>query len=155
VLILLREGCIQLLERDHPVGSVAIGVNRDSLLALVSKALPHDADVTRLRAAPPDSAGDLPKYGQQVAVDTLPEAISKVPPAYPDAARNAGVSGTVVVMALVDRYGSVKDIRIQKSIPKLDAAAMQCVRQWRFKPARSGGRPVAVWVAVPLKFTLH
>jgi protein TonB len=37
----------------------------------------------------------------------------------------------------------------------LDAAAAAAVRQWRFKPATSKGEPVAVWVGIPVKFTLH
>lgn len=51
--------------------------------------------------------------------------------------------------------GTVSDTRITGSIPELDAAAAQAVRQWRFKPAQSKGQPVAVWVAVPIKFSLH
>jgi len=39
--------------------------------------------------------------------------------------------------------------------PMLDAAAITAVKQWVFKPALSNNKPVAVWVAVPVKFTLH
>ena len=81
--------------------------------------------------------------------------ISKVPPDYPTWAREQGISGTVMVMALVGRDGTVKDTRITQSIPQLDDYARGAVRQWRFKPAQSKGKPVAVWVAVPVKFTLH
>jgi len=42
-----------------------------------------------------------------------------------------------------------------KSIPMLDAAAIAAVKQWVFKPALSNNKPVAVWVAVPVKFTLN
>ena len=37
----------------------------------------------------------------------------------------------------------------------LDDYAVGAVRQWRFKPAMARGKPVAVWVALPVKFTLH
>jgi periplasmic protein TonB len=103
----------------------------------------------------PQSEDELPKYGEYVYVEELPEAITKVSPQYPDIAREASVDGTVMVQALVGRDGRVKDTRVVKSIPMLDAAAVAAVRQWVFKPALSNNKPVAVWVAVPMKFTLH
>ena len=53
------------------------------------------------------------------------------------------------------KNGLVKRTFIQKSIPPLDAAAAYAVSQWVFKPALAHGSPVAVWVSVPVKFTLH
>lgn len=103
----------------------------------------------------PQSEDELPKYGEYVYVEELPEAITKVTPLYPDIAREASVDGTVMVQALVGRDGRVKDTRVVKSIPMLDAAAVAAVRQWVFKPALSNNKPVAVWVAVPMKFSLH
>ena len=70
-------------------------------------------------------------------------------------AREAGVDGVVMVQALVGKDGKVKDTRVVKSIPMLDASAIAAVKQWVFKPALSNNKPVAVWVAVPMKFTLH
>lgn len=98
---------------------------------------------------------NLPKPGDYVYVEELPEAVTKVAPVYPDDARRRGVDGTVMVQALVGTDGRVKDTKIVKSIPELDAAAIAAVRQWIFKPALSKGAPVAVWVAVPVKFSIH
>ena len=53
--------------------------------------------------------GRLPKFGDYVYVEELPEAITKVNPVYPDIAREAGVDGTVMVQALVGKDGKVKD----------------------------------------------
>ncbi|MCC6348301.1 MAG: TonB family protein [Candidatus Eisenbacteria bacterium] len=103
----------------------------------------------------PPTDDELPKFGDYVYVDDLPEAITRVPPVYPDLARGAGIDGTVLVQALVGKDGRVRDVRIQKSVPALDAAAVAAVKQWVFKPAQSEGRPVAVWVAVPVKFSLR
>jgi TonB family protein len=93
--------------------------------------------------------------GRLDILEGLPEIITRVDPVYPLAARRAGVDGTVLVQALVGADGRVKDTKIIKSIPALDAAAVAAVRQWVFKPGRSNGRPAPVWVAVPVKFTLH
>ena len=110
-----------------------------------------DGDIV---VAPPDE-GSMPKFGDYVYVEELPEAITKVQPEYPDIAREAGVDGTVLVQALVGKDGRVKDTKVVQSIPMLDAAATEAVTQWVFKPALSNNKPVAVWVAVPVRFTLH
>jgi len=101
------------------------------------------------------SEDDLPKFGDYVYVEELPEPVTRVAPVYPDLAREAGVDGTVSVQALVGKDGKVKDVRVVKSIPMLDDAAKNAVRQWVFKPALSNNKPVAVWVGVPVKFSLH
>ncbi len=106
------------------------------------------------RPAPGAAPAD-PRFGEYVFVEELPEAIHKVPPDYPEWARRAGVDGTVTIKALVGRDGRVEDARVSISVPALDASALQCVRQWIFKPAMAGGAPVAVWVVVPVKFILH
>ena len=113
-----------------------------------------DAGKGDIVVAPP-SEDDLPKFGEYVYVEELPEAITKVSPVYPDLAREAGVDGVVLVQALVGKDGRVKDARVQKSIPMLDESALAAVKQWVFKPALSNNKPVAVWVAVPVRFTLH
>lgn len=98
------------------------------------------------------STDALPKFGEYVFVEVLPEAIEHPAPEYPAAAKQSGVSGTVMVQALVDKDGHVVDTRVVKSIPELDAAAVATAKHWVFKPATAGGKPVAVWVAVPMKF---
>ena len=101
------------------------------------------------------SEDELPKFSDYVYVEELPEAVTRISPAYPDLAREAGVDGTVMVQALVGKDGKVKDVRVVKSIPMLDESAKAAVRQWVFKPALSNNKPVAVWVGVPVKFSLH
>jgi protein TonB len=105
--------------------------------------------------SPSTRANDLPKYGEYVYVDEFPHPLNQVAPQYPDRARELGVSGTVIVQALVGKDGRVEDTKIVNSIPELDDAAQTAVRQWTFKPARVKDDPVAVWVAVPVKFTLN
>lgn len=103
----------------------------------------------------PPSEDEMPKFGEYVYVEEMPEAITKVPPVYPDIAREAGVDGQVLVQALVGKDGRVKDVRVVKSVAMLDKAAIDAVKQWVFKPALSNNKPVAVWVAVPVRFSLQ
>ena len=99
--------------------------------------------------------GARPSRGQSVSTDAPAKAMKEVPPRYPDIAREAGVDGTVVVAALVCEHGRVVDAIVSRSIPMLDGMAVEAARQWRFAPARFAGNPVARWVDVPVKFTLH
>lgn len=93
--------------------------------------------------------------GEYIYVEELPEAIVRVPPVYPDAAREAGVEGTVMVQVRVCIDGQVMESHVVRSVPMLDEAAVEATRQWVFKPALSEGRPVSVWVAIPVRFSLH
>jgi protein TonB len=123
-------------------------------LSQASPGVSTEGNGDNIVVAPPTD-DELPKFGDYVYVEELPEAVTKVSPVYPDIAREAGVDGQVMVQALVGRDGRVKDVRVVKSIPMLDASAVAAVRQWVFKPALSNNKPVAVWVAVPVKFSLH
>lgn len=103
--------------------------------------------------APPSDA--LPQYGEFVYVEEFPEAITRVIPEYPDLARQSSMEGTVLIQALVGKDGRVKATKIVKSNPVFDQAAEKAVKQYVFKPALSNNKPVAVWVAVPIKFVLN
>ena len=95
------------------------------------------------------------KTGENVLVDELPVAITRVPPSYPDAAREKGVQGTVQLQVLVKTDGTVGDVRVTVSVPGLDDAAKACVRQWKFKPGMTAGKPVEAWVGIPVHFSIH
>jgi TonB family protein len=97
--------------------------------------------------ASPSAGGDV--------LGPLPTPLSKPPPVYPKDAIKRGITGTVSVLAFVDRDGSVKDVSVMKSIPGLDEAALAAVRHWRFTPAMSGGQAVACLIVVPVRFALH
>jgi protein TonB len=97
----------------------------------------------------------VPPAFHPVVPEIPAEPITKVAPVYPDIAREADVQGTVVVKALVGADGAVHVVGIVKSIPMLDAAARAAMMQWRFEPARAGGKPVDAWYEGPIRFSLH
>lgn len=89
---------------------------------------------------------------------TTPKVLRSVPPTYPEAARKAGVTGTVVLQALVDEQGVVQQVEVLRSLEKgCTDAAVQAVRQWRYEPARfaKSGKPVAVFFTVTINFKLQ
>jgi TonB family protein len=97
----------------------------------------------------------FPAYGTERVPPLVPVAVTKIGPAYPSDAREAGVDGTVTVAALVCEHGRVVDARVVDSIPMLDPAAVEAVRQWEFRPPLVHGKPVAAWTTIPVKFSLH
>jgi TonB family protein len=162
--------CVTVGDPALGYGSIDLAAAAGPLLDLVREALPQDSVLQHLVLPPatpqpgpppavndkivvaPPTDGARPAFGEYVYVEELPEAVEKVQPPprdYPGAI----VEGIVMVQALVGEDGLVKDTRVVKSIPTLDAEAVACVRKWRFKPAMSHGKPIAVWVAVPVKFT--
>lgn len=88
--------------------------------------------------------------------EVFPEVVTPVTPIYPPIARDAGMEGDVLVRMLVGIDGRVKRAEIEgKSAPMFDDTALAAARQWIFTPATSNGKPVPVWVRVPMKFQLH
>jgi protein TonB len=83
-----------------------------------------------------------------------PTLLSRVGPVYPPLAVQAHVEGVVVLEALVDREGHVEDVRVLRSIPLLDRAAMDAVRQWRYAPLLVEGHPARFLLAVTVTFAL-
>lgn len=71
--------------------------------------------------------------------DAKRAAIQKVTPAYPPAARQLKISGTVAVEASVDTSGKVQDVKVTTGNPVLGQAVVAAVKQWKFKPFEAGG----------------
>jgi protein TonB len=86
---------------------------------------------------------------------TAPVKIVDVPPAYPSIAQTARIEGVVILEAVIDATGRVESVRVLRSIPLLDQAAVDAVRHWRFTPARLNGEAVPVVMTVTVNFTLH
>jgi periplasmic protein TonB len=73
-------------------------------------------------------------------------------PRYPAAALLQQLGGTVVVRCTVTDRGSVQDCSVAKSVPLLDEAALQAVQGRHYAPALYEGRPVSVWMSLPVRF---
>jgi TonB family protein len=83
-----------------------------------------------------------------------PQRIKNVNPVYPADARTAGVQGTVVIEATIGSDGHVRDAVVRRSIPQLDAAALDAVRQWEFRPTVVNGRAVPIIMTVTVNFSV-
>src|SRR5688572_9695684 len=84
-----------------------------------------------------------------------PQKVHHVAPLYPEIARSARVSGLVILEAILAEDGTVRDVRVLRSVPLLDAAAVAAVREWRFTPTLLNGTPVPVVMTVTVAFNLN
>lgn len=89
-------------------------------------------------------------------LDQTPVPRFQARPQYPFEMRRAGISGEVVVDFIVDTNGDVQNAyALRSSQREFEAAAVQAVSKWKFKPGRKGGRDVPTHMQVPIVFTLN
>jgi TonB family protein len=80
--------------------------------------------------------------------------VHRVPPVYPDSAKQGKVQGVVVVGATIDECGHVVELKPISGPPELIPATMTAVKQWEYRPFISSGQPAAVETQVRVNFTL-
>ena len=78
-------------------------------------------------------------------------------PQYPMLSRKRKEQGTVWLLLLVSKEGVVTQLKLKKTsgFDRLDQAALQAVKKWKFQPARKQGQPIDYWYELPLKFSLQ
>jgi protein TonB len=84
-----------------------------------------------------------------------PKKVYDVKPFYPPMAQVERVQGVVIVETVLDATGRVAAARILRSIPLLDEAALDAVKQWQFEPALVDGQPRAVLMTTTVNFKLQ
>jgi len=84
-----------------------------------------------------------------------PTRVVYVQPVYPRIALDARKEGTVILQAVIDEQGRVREVTVLRSIPLLDDAAVQAVSQWKFTPTLLNGTTVPVVMTVTVTFTLQ
>ncbi len=80
--------------------------------------------------------------------------IRKVTPNYPPLAKQARIQGQVVLQAEISKDGTIQNLQLISGHPMLAPAAIEAVRQWRYKPYLLNGEPVAVETQVVVNFSL-
>jgi len=84
-----------------------------------------------------------------------PRLIKKVAPAYPEEALQAGVEGVVILEVQTDKNGKIVRVKVLKSVPMLDEAAIEAVKQWVYEPLIINGEPKGVIFTVTVSFKLQ
>jgi protein TonB len=129
--------------RDVPIGELVGSVSGTNQLSTDGDFVPPPP--------PPKASGPVRPGGDIQA----PRKIHNQVPVYPPMAIAARVEGTVVIDAIISATGTVQDMRVVSSIPLLDRAALDAVRQWVFTPTRLNGVPVPVILTVNVEFKLQ
>jgi protein TonB len=101
---------------------------------------------------PPPPARRAPvRIGGQL---TAPALLHRVNPVYPEVAVLANVTGMVILEATVDAQGAVESVRVLRSVPLLDRAAIEAVKQWRYSPLVLNGVAEPFVLTVTLNFSM-
>ena len=80
--------------------------------------------------------------------------IRQVKPVYPQLAKNARISGTVRLVAIIGKGGAIENLQVSAGHPLLVPAAVEAVKQWLYQPTLLSGEPVDVITQIEVNFTL-
>ena len=100
---------------------------------------------------PPRPAATKPLLVSHLAEANL---LHKVQPIYPPIARQARVQGAVELRAIISKNGTIENLVVVRGHPMLSAAAIEAVRQWRYRPYLLNGEPVEVETEITVNFLL-
>ena len=151
---------------DPPAGPITFVVVFAFSAAMEPSAVQRDEAPARSRgpapasgsvAPPPRQIEDWPAAAGIPRVGGLirpPTQTKKVNPVYPLAAQLERVQGAVVLEAIIGADGKVRDVRVLRSVPFLDQAAVAAVRQWEYEPAQRDGKPTPVVMTVTTTFRM-
>jgi len=103
-------------------------------------------------APPPPKAPQRIRQGGNVQAALI---MNRVQPQYPPLARQARVSGTVKLHAIIAKDGTVQELQVISGHPLLIQAALDAVRQWRYRPTLLNTEPVEVDTTIDVIFTLN
>lgn len=142
--------------RGYFIGANLIAGSREGLgeAANSLEGISFQEDQVNSKCAMLSSGIDLPervRVSQGVSTGLL---INKVPPDYPADAREARVQGQVILQALIDKNGDVEKLTLVSGHPLLAPAAIEAVKQWKYKPYLLNGQPVKVETQILVNFQL-
>ena len=140
-------------EKDVPVSAVppvpgglpGVGTGSTALIPMAGASI-------SIASAPPSAPQEPRRVGGDVKP---PQRVGYKAPQYPPVAQSARIEGTVILEAIIDAEGVVQNVKVVKSVPLLDRAAIEAVQQWRYTPTRLNGVAIAVIMQVTVAFTLR
>jgi protein TonB len=107
-----------------------------------------------LIALPPPPKAAAPSRIKQGGQVTAAAILNQTRPLYPALARQARIQGNVVLHAIIDKDGKVAQLEVISGHPLLVQAALDAVKQWRYRPTQLNGDPVEVDTTITVTFTM-
>lgn len=126
-----------------PTGTIGGAGSLDGLVTVAPPVPP---------APPPPAERVLMHVG---GVISPPRKTVHVAPVYPRMARDAQVGGTVILEAVINEQGEIERLKVLRSVPLLDAAAIEAVSGWRYTPTLLNNVPVPVLMTITVTFSLR
>lgn len=108
----------------------------------------------RAATPPPPLTPRSPQSGLRMGTTTGGSLVRRVEPAYPPAARAARIQGVVLLQTLIDKTGQVVETSVVSGHPLLNDAAVQAVKQWKYRPTLLNGQPIDTITTVTVNFVL-
>jgi protein TonB len=141
-----------------PTGPTVPGGDPNAKTGVIGSWLPSDVPPPRPpEPKPVEKAPEPPPPSGPVQVSSTIQAaklIRRVQPSYPIPAKSARISGTVRLRAIISEDGSIEQLSVLGGHPFLVQAAVQAVKQWRYRPTLLNGRPVQVATEIEVNFVL-
>lgn len=135
---------------DAPILSVTdLGIANTSLPPGINSAAPTGPSVSLAPAAKP-----APQRLNLSSGVTAGNLIAPIRPAYPEIARMTRTEGTVIIDAIISRIGTIESTRVVSGPPMFQAAALEAVRQARYRPFLLNGQPTEVQTTITIKFRM-
>lgn len=157
------------LTRNHPitaasrraaiVAAIALGIATCASAMSLRFEVPAQAIVPIHTVAPVHAIG---RFGAQqtngptrVSGGVMAgQIVSKVNPVYPQEARERGIAGSVVLHAIIDVDGTIKELAVVSGPPELQKSAIEAVKQWVYKPFLLNGEPQEVDTTITVNYSL-
>jgi len=109
---------------------------------------------TPISALPPPPKPAAPARIKQGGNVTAASIINQTKPIYPPLARQAHISGSVILHAIINKDGEVAELQVVSGHPLLVQSALEAVKQWRYRPTLLNGEPVEVDTTITVTFSL-
>lgn len=136
-------------QKSEPVKVTQPDIAQPNVTVLTPEVVPEvPMDIAPIEAAPATAPiGSLQEL----------RATHRVEPTYPATSRRLGEEGSVLLRVFVDATGRPQQVMVDRSSghARLDQAALNAVKRWRFLPATSGSGPVGAWSRVTITFRLQ
>ncbi len=151
----------EVIPNPQKKARAVFGANRKSILSSEASAvavkpgntLAKEADNETLRDDDPNS---LPAPVDEFLVNEMPSVLSEVRIPYPEEAKKKGIQGAVVMDLLIDAEGKVREAKLLKGLGGgLEEAALNAVKNFKFRPAMVQGKSVTVRIRYAYRFVLE
>jgi len=133
------------------VGGVPGGVPGGQLGGVIGGIIGQTSSLSAVPRPPVSTQPKRIRISQGVTQGSL---IHRIEPAYPTLAMRARISGPVVLHAIISKEGEIKELSLVSGHPLLAPAAIEVVRQWRYRPFLLNGEPIEVETTITVTFQL-